>query len=61
MEYEIIHSKNLMMYLVRKGFDVVKIDDSQQNPKLKVFMFYKSKDLTNAIYEYSKSKKSLAK
>ena len=61
MEYEIIHSKNLMMYLVRKGFDVVKIDDSEKNHKLKVFMFYKTEDLTNAIYEYSNSKKSLTK
>ena len=56
MEYEVIHSKDLMMYLVRQGFDVAKICDSEKNSKYKVFMFYKSKELSNAIQHYKPNK-----
>ena len=52
MGYQVIHSKALMQYLVKKGFELIKVDDSKKNPNMKVFLFYKSEELSNAIQSY---------
>ena len=36
----VVKSIRLMMYLVRKGFNVVNVIDDINNPKYKVFCFY---------------------
>ena len=35
----VVKSIRLMMYLVRKGFNVVNVIDDINNPKYKVFLF----------------------
>lgn len=52
MGYQVIHSKALMQHLVKKGFELIKVDDSKKNPSMKVFLFYKSEELSNAIQSY---------
>lgn len=54
--YYVIRSLNLMHYLIRRGFDVQNISDSNENPKLKVFCFTDTPELRKAITEYTQSK-----
>lgn len=54
--YQAIHSKNLMMFLVRKGFDVMNVTDCDFNNKFKMFIFKNSNELIKAIDEYSNMK-----
>lgn len=54
--YEVIHKLRLMMFLVRKGFNVCKVSDKIDEPNIKVFLFQKSNELTEAIHEYSQIK-----
>lgn len=59
--YKVVHSKYVAMYLVRKGFDFIKVDDNKENPKYKVFLFIDSEELENAIKEYKPKKAILNK
>ncbi|MEY8416338.1 DUF5659 domain-containing protein [Tissierella praeacuta] len=54
--YYVIRSLNMMHYLVRKGFDIQNVSDSNDNPKLKVFLFTDTPELRKAITEFTKSK-----
>lgn len=53
-KFYIAYTLNMMMYLVRHGFDVVKAEDSINNPHYKVFLFRNTPELVEAINEYNK-------
>ena len=57
--YYVIRSLNMMHYLVRKGFNVQNVSDSNENPELKVFLFTDSKELRQAMSEFGKQSKSI--
>ena len=50
----VVKSIRLMMYLVRKGFNVVNVIDDVNNPKYKVFCFSDCHELQKAINTFSK-------
>lgn len=52
--YYVIRSLKMTHYLVRQGFDIQNINDSNENPKLKVFLFTDSPELRRAITRYTK-------
>lgn len=39
----------MLNYLVRQGFDVVKVDDNANNDKYKRFLFYDSSELRKSM------------
>ena len=51
-QYYIIKSLNMMNYLVRNGFNVVKVGDNENNPNFKVFMFYDSQELRKCMESF---------
>lgn len=57
--YYVIRSLNMMHYLVRKGFDVQNVSNSNENPELKVFLFTDSEKLRQAMSEFGKQSKSI--
>ena len=54
--YYVIRSLNMMHYLIRKGFNVQNVSDSNENPELKVFLFTDTPELRKAMSEFTKSK-----
>ena len=57
--YYVIRSLNMMHYLVRKGFDVQNVSESNENSELKVFLLTGSKELRQAMSEFGKQSKSI--
>lgn len=53
-EFYIIKSIRMMTFLIRKGFDLYKVIDDDKNPHYKVFLFEDTKELRQAMTEYSK-------
>ncbi|WP_227018232.1 DUF5659 domain-containing protein [Sinanaerobacter chloroacetimidivorans] len=51
--YCVIHSLSMANHLVRNGFDIKKVDNSEKNNKLKVFLFYDSPELRQAMATFS--------
>ena len=51
-DFYIVKSIGMMMYLVRKGFDLIKIEDAHDNSKHKVFMFYRTPELEEKAKKY---------
>lgn len=49
----------MMHYLVRQGFDVQNVSNSNENPDLKVFLFTDSKELRQAMSEFGKQSKAI--
>ena len=43
-------------YLVRKGFNIQNVSDSNENSKLKVFLFTDTPELRKAMSDFTKSK-----
>ena len=54
--YYVVRSLRMMHYLIREGFDIQNISDSNENPKLKVFCFTDTPELRDAITKFTKSK-----
>ena len=52
-EYYGSKSLSMMMYLVRHGFDVVKVGDNENNPVYKVFLFIDSKELRQCMSNFN--------
>lgn len=50
--YYVVRSLSMTNYLVRKGFDIKKVDDNEANPEFKVFLFADSQELRDAMSEY---------
>ncbi len=54
--YYVIKSLSMCNYLVRKGFDIVKVVDSKENPRFKVFLFTDCPELQIAMKSYKNKK-----
>ena len=52
-DYYVIRSLKMMMYLVRNGFDIIKVGDSEDNKNFKVFLFIDSKELRQCMSKFS--------
>ena len=55
--YYVIKSLSMMQYLVREGFNILKVENANDNPKLKVFLFEDNKRLRKAMTTYTNSRK----
>ena len=56
---KVVHSLKLMMFLVRNGFDVVKVVDAypkvnEEKSKYKVFYFEETPELKETMFEFGK-------
>ena len=51
-EYYVIKSLSMMNYLVRNGFDVLKVGDNEFYPNLKVFLFADSLELRRCMESF---------
>ncbi|MDD3569793.1 MAG: DUF5659 domain-containing protein [Lachnospiraceae bacterium] len=51
---KVVHSLALMMYLVRNGFDVIKVKDSFVDKKFKAFLFEDTVELQESMLQYKK-------
>ena len=47
-----IHSLKLAMYLVREGFDIIKVVDSLKDKEFKIFLFVDSEELKEKMIEF---------
>lgn len=58
--YYVVKSLKLANFLVRAGFDIIKVSDSENNSNFKVFLFNDSKELRNYItmFTYGSNLKS---
>lgn len=56
-DFYIVRSLTMMNYLVRSGYDVMKVEDSIDNPKFKVFMFEKTPQLEKSMGIFLSSRK----
>lgn len=52
--FYVIRGLGMANYLVRKGFDIKKVEDNAYDRRFKIFLFEDSKELRNAISEYDK-------
>lgn len=52
--YYKIYSLTMANYLVRQGFDIKKVDDSERDSKLKKFLFHDGVDFRNAMSRYKR-------
>jgi ATP-dependent Clp protease adapter protein ClpS len=53
--YYVIRSLKMANFLVRAGFDILKVSDSEQDPNFKVFLFNDSKELRNYITMFTQN------
>ena len=53
-EYYSIRAIKMANYLVRQGFDIVRVVDNNYNKKFKIFLFKDSPELRKAMEEYGK-------
>ena len=51
-----VRSLALANYLCNKGFQMLKVEDSEKNPKFKVFLFEDNKAIQNSITSYLSQK-----
>ncbi|WP_352168640.1 DUF5659 domain-containing protein [Proteiniborus sp. MB09-C3] len=47
--YYVVKSLKLANFLVRQGFDILKVSDSEHDPKFKVFLFQDCSELRKSI------------
>lgn len=52
--YYPIYSLSMANFLVRNGFDIVKVDDNERDNRLKKFLFYDNANLRNAMTTYKR-------
>ena len=48
----IVKSLELTNWLCNRGYKILKVEDSEKNPKFKVFLFKDTKQLRSSISEY---------
>ena len=58
-DFYIVRSLTMMNYLVRSGYDVMKVEDSIDNPKFKVFMFEKTPKFEESVSVFLSSHKGV--
>lgn len=52
--FYVIRGIGMVNYLVRKGFDLWKVEDDKNNPRFKVFLFKNTPELKEAMGGYKK-------
>ncbi|WP_407928364.1 DUF5659 domain-containing protein [Caproiciproducens faecalis] len=52
-QYYIIRSLSMANYLVRHGYDIKKVSDSEKNNQFKVFLFSDSDELRSAMAQFN--------
>ena len=50
--FYIAKTLRMMNYLVRQGFDCIKVKTDRNNPKFKIFIFEDSEELRNCLKHY---------
>lgn len=57
--YYVVKSLKLANFLVRQGFDILKVSDSEHNPEFKVFLFGDCQELRRSItmFTYANNQK----
>lgn len=53
----IIRSLSMANYLIRNGHDMIKVEDSEKDPKLKVFLFEDTPALRKTMKQFRRSDK----
>jgi hypothetical protein len=53
-QYYIIRSLSMANYLVRQGHNIKKVDDSEKDPSMKVFLFSDSDELRKTMQSFRK-------
>ena len=48
----IVRSLDLTNWLCGQGYRILKVEDSEKNPKYKVFLFEDKKQIRNSVTEY---------
>ena len=48
----IVRSLDLTNWLCGQGYRILKVEDSEKNPKYKVFLFEDTKQIRNRVTEY---------
>lgn len=48
----IVRSLDLTNWLCGQGYKILKVEDSEKNPKYKVFLFEDTKQIRNSVSEY---------
>ena len=48
----IVRSLDLTNWLCGQGYRILKVEDSEKNPKYKVFLFEDTKQIRNSVTEY---------
>lgn len=58
--YYVVKSLAMANFLVRQGFDILKVSDSRENSRFKVFLFRDCKELRDSMsmFTYSSNQKS---
>lgn len=51
-EMYIVRSLELANWLCNRGYKMLKVEDSEKNPKFKVFLFEDTKQIRNSVSEY---------
>lgn len=52
--FYVIRGIGMVNYLVRKGFDLIKVEDDKDKPEFKVFLFKNTFELREAMGGYKK-------
>lgn len=55
----IVRSLDLTNWLCGQGYRILKVEDSEKNPKYKVFLFEDTKQIRNSVTEYLSKRCSL--
>lgn len=51
-EMYIVRSLELANWLCNRGYKILKVEDSEKNPKFKVFLFEDTKRIRSSVLEY---------
>lgn len=52
----IVRSLELTNWLCGQGYKILKVEDSEKNPRYKIFLFEDTKQIRNSVSEYLSKK-----
>ena len=55
----IVRSLSMTNYLVRHGYDIMKVEDSNDNPRFKVFLFEKTPEFERSVGVFLSKRKGV--
>lgn len=56
-EMYIVRSLELANWLCNRGYKILKVEDSEKNPRFKVFLFEDTKQIRSSVSEYLSQKR----